>query len=81
MVKVFLSILFIVIYHLKRIRISCKNFLAINHKKSVLLPEEGEYVNYQNFKRLAKVLFIIYGDFECVLIASTDNIHFVPKTK
>lgn len=27
-----------------------KDCLAINHRKSVLLPEESEYVNFQNLK-------------------------------
>ena len=55
--------------------------LAINHTKSVLLPEEGEYVNFQNLKRLLKLPFIIYGDFECVLIGLTNNIDFGPNSK
>ena len=58
-----------------------KNCLAINHVKSVLLPEENEYVNFQNVKRLTKALFIIYGDFKYVLIFWTDNIIFGPNTK
>ena len=58
-----------------------KNYLAINHTKSILLPEENEYANFQNFKRLTQVSFIIYWDFECVLIFSTDNINFGPHTK
>ena len=56
-----------------------KNVLAINHTKSVLLPAESEYVNFQNFKRLAKPPLIIYGDFECVLIPLTNNINFWSK--
>ena len=55
--------------------------LAINNTKSVSLPEEIEYGNFQNFKRLTKALFIIYWDFECLLIPSTDNIDFGPDTK
>ena len=31
-----------------------KNCLTIYHTKSVLLPEEGAYINFQNFKRLTK---------------------------
>ena len=58
-----------------------KNCLAINHTKSVLYSEKGEYINLQNFERLAKTLFIIYGNFECILIPSTGNIDFVPNTK
>ena len=42
-----------------------KNCLAINHKKLVLLPERiRKYVNFQNFKRLAKVPFIKNCNFE-----------------
>ena len=60
---------------------NAKNCLAINHRKSVLLTEEGQYVLFQNFKRLGKAPFIIYGDYEYVLIAVTDNIDFCPNTK
>ena len=52
------------------------NCPAVNHTKSVLLPEEHEYVNSQNFKRFSKAPFIINGDFECVLTPSADNINF-----
>ena len=41
-----------------------KNGLAINHTKLVLLPEQNEYVNFQNFKRLAKALLIKNCNFE-----------------
>ena len=53
-----------------------KNCLAINHKKLVLLLIEGQYVNFQNFKRLNKAPFIIYG-----LIPLADNADFGPNTK
>ena len=36
-----------VMYHVK-------NYLALNHKKSVSLLQEYEYVNFQSFKTLAK---------------------------
>ena len=58
-----------------------KYCLAINPTKSVLIPQENEYVNFQNFNRSTKAPFIIYGDFECVLIASTDNINSGLNTK
>ena len=58
-----------------------KNCLAIDYAKPILFPEEGEYVNVQNFKRLIKALLITCGNFECVLIPSIDNIAFVPNTK
>ena len=58
-----------------------KNCLAINHARSVLLPKRGEYVNFQNFKRLTKAPFIIFGDFECVLLPSSDIIDFGLNSK
>ena len=45
------------VFELKIIRILYKNqncqqnCLAINHIKSVLLPEEGGFINFENFKR------------------------------
>ena len=36
-------------------------FISINHTKSVLLTEENEHVNFQNFKRLTIAPFIIYA--------------------
>ena len=58
-----------------------KYYLAISHIKLVLLPEEGQYVNFENFKKLIKAPFIIFGDFGCVLIPSTNNIYFRLNTK
>ena len=49
------------------------------HTKSVLFTEEGECVYIQNFKRLRKTSFIIYGDNEWALVPSTDNIDFGKK--
>ena len=58
-----------------------KNYLAINHRKSVLRPEENGYVNFQTFQRLIKAPFIISVRFECVLIHSTDCIDLVQTLK
>ena len=38
------------------------DYLRINHKILVLLLEENECVNFQNFEKLTKALFIIYCD-------------------
>lgn len=35
---------------------SCKNCLAINHMKAVVIPEENEYINFQNFQKINKTL-------------------------
>ena len=41
-----------------RIKNCCQ---PINHAKSVQLPEEGEYLYFQNYKRLTKAQFTIYA--------------------
>ena len=40
-----------------------RNCLVITHTKSVLIPEENEWVNFWNFERLTKAPLIIYGNF------------------
>ena len=50
-----------------------KCFLAINHTKKVMPCEENAHVRFQNFKRLLKVPFIMYADFEIILKPITDN--------
>ena len=43
--------------------------------------EEGAYIKFKNFKRLTNVSFIIYGNFEYILVPLTDNISFGPNAK
>ena len=42
---------------------------------------QGAYIYFRILKKLSEAPFIIYGDFECVLMPSTDNIDFGPKLK
>ena len=66
---------------LKSIRMSSRK-LSINPTKSILLPNEVSYVDFQNFKRLTKHYSkSVYGDSECVLIHSTYNTCFGQNTK
>ena len=58
-----------------------KNCLAGSLTKSILVAEEGRYINFQNFKRLTKAPFIIYGHFKSILTALTDNVNFDKSTK
>lgn len=54
--------------------------IAINHTKSVLLPEEVAYIIFKILKD-DKTPLIMYVDFEYVLIPSTNNTNFAPNTK
>lgn len=50
-------------------------------KKSFILPKEGTYDEFWNFKISLKALFVIYADLKCVLVPSTDNSYNDPITE
>ena len=49
-----------------------KDCLKINGKQRIKMPKNGEYVKFKNYKRKIKSSFIIYADFESILV-SGDN--------
>ena len=49
-----------------------KECFQINGKQRIIMPEKGEYVEFNNFERKIKSSFMIYGDFENILV-SEDN--------
>ena len=42
--------------------------LKINDKQRISMPKKGEYVKFKNYKRKIKSPFIIYADFENILV-------------
>ena len=40
----------------------------INGKQVTNIPKKYEYVRFKNFERKIKLLFIIYADFESILV-------------
>ena len=47
--------------------------LKTDCKKTIKIPKNGEYVTYKNFERKIKSRFMIYADFEIILLAE-DNV-------
>ena len=37
------------------------------------MPKKGEYVKFKNFERKIKFLFMIYADFESILVPENDG--------
>ena len=37
-------------------------------KQRIIMPKKSEYVKYKNYKRTIKSSFIIYADFESILV-------------
>ena len=44
------------------------DYLNINGKQMIKLPKKGEYVRFQNYERKIKSPFMIYVDFESILV-------------
>ena len=44
-----------------------KNWFKINVNQTIILPKNGEYVNFKNYEIKIMLPFIIYADFESIL--------------
>ena len=40
----------------------------INGKRKIRMPKKGDYLTFKNYKRKIKSSFIIYADFEIILV-------------
>ena len=45
-----------------------KEHFKINSKQRIIMPKKGEYVKLRSFKRKIKSPFMIYADFESILV-------------
>ena len=45
-----------------------KDCFKINGKQTIKMPKNGEYVKFKNFERKIKSTFLIYADFESILV-------------
>ena len=55
-----------------------KDCLKINSKQRIIKPKKGEYVKFKNYERKTKSPFMIYTDFEIILVPE-DNGKQNPK--
>ena len=45
-----------------------KECFKINGKQTIKMPQKGKYIKFKNFGRKIKSPFMIYADFECILV-------------
>ena len=45
-----------------------KDYFKIDGKQTIKMPKKGDYVKFKNFKRQKKLPFMIYADFESILV-------------
>ena len=50
-----------------------KDWFKINGKQRIIMPKKGEYIKFKNFERLIKSPFIIYADFESILVPENNG--------
>ena len=50
-----------------------KDCFKINDKQKIIMPKKVEYVRFKNYERKIKSPFIIYADFESILVAETNG--------
>ena len=50
------------------LRCHIKDCFEINVKRMIKMPKKGEYVKFKNFERKMKSPFMIYANFESILV-------------
>ena len=50
-----------------------KDCFKINSKQRIITPKQGEFVNFKNYKIKIKSPFIIYADFESILMPENNE--------
>ena len=50
------------------LKLHIKDCFKINGKQRIITPKKGEYVKFKNFERKIKSPFMIYVDFESILV-------------
>ena len=43
-------------------------YFQINGKQKIKMPKKYEYIRFKNYKRKIKLLFMIYADFESIIV-------------
>ena len=52
----------------EKLKYHIKNCFKINGKETIKMPKTGEYIKFKNFGRKIKPPFMIYADFESILV-------------
>ena len=52
----------------EKLKFHIKDCFKINGKQTIKMPKKGKYINFINFERKIKSPFMIYADFESILV-------------
>ena len=57
----------------EKLKCHIKDYFRINGKKTIKVSKKSEYVEFKNFERKIKSPFMIYADFEIILLTEHDG--------
>ena len=50
-----------------------KEEILINGKQKIVMPKKGKYIKFKNYERKIKSAFMIYADFESILVPENNG--------
>ena len=53
---------------------------CFNGKQTIKMPKKGEYIKFKNFGRKIKSLFMIYVDFESILVPEDNKKQYTDES-
>ena len=71
--KTFLSLLFTCFHCRQILKSHIKDCFKINGKQTIKVPKKGKYFNFRSFQRKIKLPFMIYADFESILVPEANG--------
>ena len=57
----------------KYLKSDIKDWFKINDKQISIMPKKGEFVKFKNYESKIKSPFIIYADFESILVPENNG--------
>ena len=57
----------------EKLKCHIKDCFKINGKETIKMPAKGEYIKFRNFGRKIKSPFMIYADFESILVPEANG--------
>ena len=57
----------------KYLKSDIKDWFKINDKQIIIMPKKGEFVKFKNYESKIKSPFIIYADFESILVPENNG--------
>ena len=57
----------------KILKSNIKDCFKINGKQRIIMSKKGEFIKFKNYGRKVKSLFIIYADFQSILVPENNE--------